>query len=462
MGLHEDIDEERKSLMPEAGLIRTFREYARGRQKGTLNPAQQRILRSLLGNRFCDNVCAMVLQELSNRLLLARFDVPDVRVEEALRDDWTRNHLPALSHLVHYSLFRDGIVAVGVSWAGDRAAYSRELWWDGKSGVFVFFDGDVPRMAVKDWTEKTTVYRTVYYPDHIERYRRNAAGWSPYRLMDDPPTGPIRWEDEAGAPLGVPIIPFANVNTPNDGDACSTTAQSDSRYGMSELDGGLLGLQDEINDFHRDLTAGGRFAGYQMLYATGYEPATDSLGQPEPLRVEPGAVFTNTNPDGQFGVLPAGSLAELERVLTIKLQAVSRKSSVPIHRIGADWPSGDALVQAEAPLTDRTKASGRGVGPSWASVAHLSTKLRNVYGRQGLNTDALIATVFEPAESRNPLIQAAIAATQAPYVSNREVLRLLGRSPEDIDRIEQERADERAMAQPTAMPVPDQRIEVTP
>src|SRR3712207_8958632 len=38
----------------------------------------------------------------------------------------------------------------------------------------------------------------------------------------------------------------------------------DTTYGISELDGGLLGLQDEINDVHRDITAAARFTGYQM------------------------------------------------------------------------------------------------------------------------------------------------------------------------------------------------------
>lgn len=452
MGLHDDIEAERSALMPEADALRTYRNYARGRQRATLNPAQQRILRSLLGNRFADNVCGMVLQQLANRLLLARFDVPDPAVEEALRDVWTRNHLPSLSHAVHYALFRDGITAVGVGWDGDRPVLSRELWWNGRAGMFVFFDGVAPRMAVKEWTEGKDVYRTVYYPDHIERFIRQDAGWRPYRLDTDPAEGAIRWETPAGEPLGVPVVPFANVNTPNDGDTeRGASVPSDSRYGMSELDGGLLGLQDEINDLHRDISAAGRFAGYQMLWATGYKAATDEQGNPMPLRVEPGAVFTNDNPHGAFGTLPAGSLAELERALEIKLQAVSRKSAVPMHQITGDWPSGEALIQAEAPLTDRTKASGRGVGPAWASVAHLSTKLINAFGRGALDLDALITSVFEPAEGRNPLILAEIATKRAPYVSNREVLRLLGYSPDDINRIEAERAVEHAASQVPAM-----------
>lgn len=445
MSLHDDIDEERKAAMPDAAMVARFRKYAKGDQRGTLTAAQQRILRSVLGNKFADNVCKMVLQQLSNRLLLARFDVPNRSVEMYLRDVWTLNHLPRLSYAVHYALFRDRAVAVGLDWTGERVQLVRELWWDGKQGTFVFLDSTgQPRMAVKEWSDKKQTYRVVYHPDRIERYRKNSNGWESFRLPSDPATGDLAWRDRDGSPLGVPFVPFFNTLEPTDDEP----SQGDDRYGASVLDGGLLGLQDEINDLHRDITAAARFVGYQMLWATGFSPVKDEQGNDIPLRVEPGAVFTNPDANGRYGTLPAGSLAELERALQIKLQAVSRQTGVPMYLIGGDWPSGDALIQAERALTDRIESAGRAVGPAWASVMHEATKLATVFGGQNLDLDGLITSVFQPAEGRNPLIQTQIAQARADFVSNREVLRILGYSPDDITRIEQERDAQRQQLSP--------------
>jgi hypothetical protein len=59
--IHDRIERERKAALPDAWKLRTFRDYTRGRQRGTLTREQYAALRSLLGNRFCDNVCKMIL-----------------------------------------------------------------------------------------------------------------------------------------------------------------------------------------------------------------------------------------------------------------------------------------------------------------------------------------------------------------------------------------------------------------
>lgn len=447
-GIHTQIEEARKDAMPWASTIKTFRQYARGRQRGTLTAAQQRILRSLLGNRFSDNVCAMVLEQLSNRLILARFEVEGAAsVEQWLRTWWTLNHMPTLSAQVHYAMLRDAVSAVSLGWNGERVVTERERWWNGTDGVFIFYDGSEPTWAVKEWKTKQGRRRTVWYPDHIERFIGVDGGWRAYRLPTDPQEGPIYWQDQARQPLGLPVVMFANVQTPADADD-DASKDGDPIYGASELDGGLLGLQDEINDIHRDITAAARFTGYQMMYATGVQPEQDDAGEEIPLRVEPGAVFQSQNADAKYGVLPPGSMAELERTLNIKLGAVSRRSSVPMHLFGGEWPSGEALIRAERPLIDKTENIGRFTGPGWASVAHKSARIANAYGQAGLDEAALITSVFMPAEGRDPITQAAIANARADYVSQREVLRLYGYSPERIDQIMAERAQEREQLGP--------------
>jgi hypothetical protein len=124
---------------------------------------------------------------------------------------------------------------------------------------------------------------------------------------------------------------------------------------------------------------------------------------------------------------------------------------VPQHLIAGDWPSGEALLRAEGPLADRAEALIRVVGPSWASVAHKATRLANTFGRAALNEQLLISSVFAPAERRDPLTRAQIATAEAPFVSRRETLRTLGRSPADIERIIAELKDEAAIKPPVTV-----------
>lgn len=441
--IHEEIEQRRKNDMPKPDMLIKFRQYARGRQRSTLNAAQGRILRGLLGNIFCDNVCNLVLGQQADRLLLARYEVASVEVEKFLRELWTLNHMAELAHQVHYSMFRDGVIAVGLGWNGERVVLTRELWWNGRKGLFVALDGEgKAEYAVKEWQEKGKKHRTIYYPDRIERYRKED-GWRPYRLPDDPQEGPIVWVDVQGNPLGVPFVVFANVVEPNDIDEGEKADEADPRFGVSELDGGLLGLQDEINDLHRDISANARFAGYQMIFATGTAVPSDEDGMQIPLRVEPGAIFHDKNPDAKFGVLPPGPIDSLYKTLQTKLEAVSRKSRVPMHQLGGVWPSGAALFRVERPLIKKTEATARSVGPAWASLAHMATTLANAFGGAGLNTEVLIGAVFMPSEGDDPEIIKAIVDARKDHVSNREILRIQGYSPEQIEQIEKELAEER-------------------
>lgn len=466
LSIHSMIEAERKATLPETPLIRRYRAYARGNQRGTLTAGQARILRGLLGNRFADNVCGMVLDQIAARLQLARFAVEGdeasaaaaAAVETALRQVWTLNQVPALAGAAHYAALRDGNHAIALAWEDGRVRLAREPWWDGTRGIFIAYDGlERPRYAVKDWQAPEGLRRTIWWPNRIERYLADGDGWRMINLPSDAEVlgeeallsgqgRPVPWTDREGRPLGIPVVHLACTERPNDGDADSPPAPA---YGTSVLGGGILGLQDEINDVQRDISAAARFAGYQMLWATGITPQRDAQGAPIPLIVEPGAFFSDENPEAAFGTLPAGSLAELERTLTIKLQAVSRQSAVPQHLIAGQWPSGEALLRAERPLSDRCEALIRVIGPAWASVAHRATVLINAFGGGQLDTSLLIAAVFAPAERRDPLTRAQIATAEAPFVSRRETLRTLGRSPSDIERILAELEAEGAQTAPT-------------
>lgn len=449
--IHARLERERIASQPDAALLRRFRAYALGQQRSTLNREQERILRSLLGNRFCDNVCKMVLLAATGRVQLVRFDVPSGPVATWLKDWWTRAQVPTLQGRVHWATLRDGNHAVALSWDRDKGAVrlTREPWWDGKQGLWLAYDTqDQPAYAVKEWRDPVAGWRRVlWWPNAIERYVQDGSGWKPFAL--DPTTpGSWRdaWVDRTGAPLGLPVVHFANAYLPADSD------ETDSSYGISELDGGVLGLQDEINDIHRDITSSARLAGFMQYYATGYQAERNDDGSiKDPLTVGPGYVWYNENPDGRFGTLPPGPMAELEAALRIKLQAVSRNTSTPLHLItGGDWPSGEALMRADKPLSNKAAAMCRSLGPAWASLAHKATLLATTFSNTALDTTALITAVFAPVDDPDTLQLAEQAQAIAPYVSEEEILRTLNYGP---DKITQIMAERRAAAPaPAALP----------
>ncbi|HYP21924.1 MAG TPA: phage portal protein [Chloroflexia bacterium] len=449
--VHTRLERERKAANPKPGLLRTFRKYARGDQKGTLTTKQQDILRGLTGNRFCDNVCKMVLLAATGRLQLARFEVADESVEKWLKAVWTLASMPLFSNQVHWAALRDGDHAVSLSWDNEKGQvrFSREKWWDGKSGIFIAYDAqDQPAYAVKEWTNaQGKLRRVIWWPDRIERYIADGEGWRPYALNAETPWQE-KWVDADEQPLGLPVVHFRNIYMPND----SSDDDADSSYGVSELDGGVLGLQDEINDVQRDLTSGGRYTGYQMLWGTGVTLDENPDGTKKALKVEPGAFFTSQNAQASYGTLPAGDLSQLERLLNVKLRAVSRMTSTPLHEItGDDWPSGEALLRADKPLVAKVTAIGGSFGPSWSSLMHKATLLANAFGAEGLNTDVLITAVFQAPDKSDGLTQSKIADGVSKHVSRREVLRVLGKGPEQQDQILKEIKEDKEAAQAMAV-----------
>jgi hypothetical protein len=135
-------------------------------------------------------------------------------------------------------------------------------------------------------------------------------------------------------------------------------------------------------------------------------------------------------------------LSQLKSALDTEHAALSTSTNVPSHVIAGDWPSGEALIQADRPLVDQAEELADNFGPAWASVMHKATEIANAFGKARLNPDALITTIFRPADKSDLLTMSAVASAVAPYVSNEEVLRILRYSPEKIKQIQSEKSDE--------------------
>lgn len=446
LGLHDIIDLDRRAAFPDPKVVIDYREYFRGNQKGTHTPAQAKLLHGVLGHPFCDNVCKKIITEKASRHELLGFKVDSEPVAAFLADLFIRNHLAALHHDVAVATLRDGNYALALRWQATdparpslgRVTMHREPWWDGTSGIFVAYGGDgQPEYAAKDWHERNAdgdmqKRRVVWFPDHFERYIEQGDGWRAFPLPIDPEgsNGIVPWVKRDGTPLGIPVIHFAN------------SSDDDSPYGASELAGGTLGSQDQINDLHLDITATARMTGYQMYTATGVVPERDDAGNPKALVVGPGQTLQSSNPDARFDVLAAGEVAPQKDALMAKKESLFLSTDVPLHIITGQWPSGTALLRSEMPLVADVNRFNNAVGPPWATLAHRSTEMANTFGEgDRLDESVMIVAEFAPPERLDALTLAEIDKAKADALLAREMLQdresliALGLTEEEADGI---------------------------
>lgn len=443
---HALIELERSFYDKENRRNERYREYARGEQPCTLTPEQEELLAGINGNDRADNVCHQIVAEAADRLELVGFEVPNAPVQAFLDELYIKNALADLQGEVHYDAARDGNVAVLVRFqpTGETAPYGRvvfdlEPWWDGIQGVFV-----APAMegkeayAVKDrivsgkgareslpiqtddkgqakvplissLSEGLRVRRYVYYDDRIERYERplnytivagsEDLGWTPYEDPLDPPrtlyVGGGRhilgWVKADGSPLHIPLVHFANAG------------RMLGIQGMSELSGGVLNFQDEINETQADLTAATRLTAFQILWMKGYTATRDPKYPseeryiPPVLKLQPGAFLHDTSESFEVGALPAGDITQILASYGCKLESVARSTRTPRHAItGGDWPSGEALERAERPSRAKAKRQAAKHGVSWATVMHRAVELANAFAKAGLDEGALIKPIWGP------------------------------------------------------------------
>lgn len=427
--LHDRIKRERDATSPDAANVPTYRLYAQGEQTLTLTADQKKALGRASGVGYSDNVADMVISAWSSRLTLTGYTADDPAVQAFLDGFYLRNELGDLSYDINYATGRDGNHAVMLRWLDEvtatrpsvgpdgteietalirgagRVTAHAEDWWDGKFGVWVAYDDrGRPAYAVKDaevWMEQLDgpaikrERRTVYFPDHMERFIKEGSGWRPYSLEGEPENGRVDWTKRDGSPLGIPVVHF---KFPRYGRR---------RYGWSELSGGFLGNQDQINDIQMDVTQAAKLLGFAILTATGATFAKTPV-------VQPGTMLHTENADARFGNIPAGDIGQLKDAHGIKLSTIARMSATPIHVItGGDWPAGIALVQAEKPLIAKVFRLAKTIGPSHQEVAHRGTEIANAFGLEALSETAQITAIFADPEQLDQLAQAEVIKARA-------------------------------------------------
>lgn len=442
--LHQKIEHDRKVSLPEGASwedVKTYRRYDRGIQGTTLSPSQQRMLRGLLGRNFADNVVHKIVFEHANRVTLLSFEVEDTAVKKHLDEFCIKNAMPDLSADADYAVVRDGNHALGLRWhdGQQRVIAGRERFWDGTNGVFFNYGDDgLLEYAVKEWEFDGDKYRTVFWDDRIERYINRIGTWERRQLPSDD-TWPMPWVKRDGSPLHIPLVHLAGIS------------DDDTKYGASIMAGGVLGLQDDINDIQRDITIAARMTAYQMYYATGV-----TSGDDDDIEVGPGMMLQNESPDAKYGVLAAGDLSQIIKGHDVKLQTISYNTATPLHLItGGNWPSGEALLRSEMPLNQSSERLVNSIQPSWTTFAHREVEIHNTFSSDpNLNEDVMITAKFAPTDKKDEMALTEVESRKLDVLlklqslgfSTEYIMQKYGLTPSEVAKVMDQKLDEQAAA----------------
>jgi hypothetical protein len=240
----------------------------------------------------------------------------------------------------------------------------------------------------------------------------------------------------------VPLVPFIN-------------RRSRRPEGFAEHED-VLSNQNRINLSLIYLIAAMRYGAFRQRWAAGLEvdedPITGKAIQPFQLDIR--KLWTTADPEVRFGEFSATDLVPYVRAVESAVQDLAAISRTPPHYlIGAVINvSGDALKAAETGLVAKVRDRQRAFGESWEQTMRLAFR---VLGDERRANEYDAETLWRDPESRS-LAELADAAVkkQAAGVPWRQRMEDMGYTPQQIDRMEIDRAADALNATPATEPQP--------
>lgn len=385
---------------------------------------------------FADNLCAVVVDIVADRLQVVGFTCEDgdESVGEFAALLWRANRMDRRAGEVHSESLRAGD-AYMIIWP-DASGVPR-FYPQMAASCTVAYDVEMPGEIIKAaklwYLSDDKLWRlNLYYPDRIEKYGLAAT-------QADFPTGAnftaYKVAGEAWPlvnPWGrVPLFHFAN-NAPT------------GQLGRSEL-ADVIPLQDALNKAVSDMLVAMEFVALPQRWVTGLDVDIDeSTGRPRSPFV-PGAdrIWSVAAPDARFGEFSAANLVQFIAVQEAFRTEIARVSRTPLHHLmptAAEFPSGEAMKVAEQPLLSKIKDRQVAWGNVWEDIMVLALTMTGQSPTGGLACNWVDPTPRNIQEQ----LQAALLKQQLG-VSNAQLLRELGYTPDEIATFAAERATEGAV-----------------
>jgi hypothetical protein len=384
------------------------REYYDGDQDVRLTDRQRQYLGFEKGGEFCLNYCGDVVDSVVERLQIKSFAAPEQAVSEWTTKTWMLNRMDAGQRNVHAGAVLDGEHFMIVDWDATTRRirfYPHPRYTDpsvegtGFGCKAHYPDGDSSQemeFASKRWTETTvdeskqrrTLQRmTLYYPDRIEKYVMGKGGeW--VEFSEPGQAWPVRWVDQAGKPLGIPVIHFRNPAL------------------RSELWNAFY-VQDAINKTALDLLAAGDTAGFRILFAHGWlattdgkDPASDGSNL---FKIAPGQIIGSPAADAGLDAIEPTDLSKLEDVLNGWIMRLAQVTGTPVSRfqMTKQIAAEGTLKQQESKLIAKVEDRQVTFGNAWEDCLDVARRMANTFGAAGLDEEAQIESQWNPAAVRD-------------------------------------------------------------
>lgn len=453
-----------------AAKVKSLRAYYDGDHPVMLTERQKEYLGPLLtgfsdtdtlGNvthdypfEFAHNVAKTVVDMVKDRLRVEGFTVngasagelgedgsiaglsPDEAAAALMWQWWNDNRMDAQQSRLYKRALRDGLTYVMVDYdaENDRPRLTLHELDDGTTGIVLHrdpTDANVVLCVTRyfytfDPLKPGTTGRerkNVYLPGEIRKYIRGVAGAWEQHLDDGDTTWPLSWVDRMGKPLGPAVIEF-----------------QDPDGGMIA---GIVGLQNALNKSWLDLLAAADTSGFPVLVAEydeakmGTDADDDDLTDADELRVAPGRMVEVFG--GKVKRLEGSNMSQMIDTVWTIVSAVGTVSRLPQHDMkpipGVDFPSGEALKQAETGLVTKAEERQLVFGQSWADVMALAWRVQETFSQQKMPTlkRMNIDVTWKDAQTRMEKTEAEVAQIHAALnVPDAAVWQKLGYTPEQI------------------------------
>lgn len=404
------------AVKADESIVVLARKYHNGDQDTYMSTRVMEFLKLHTSVRkFNLNVCRTITLAVKDELSVSGFNTTEVADATGIKiqakwawDLWIQAHLNAVQAEVHESALADRETFLIIDWdylklrprlTHNYKYTSVDVGGDGQ-GVWMLYENDDVNQpatcAIKQWTQivtdsdtgRETSYqrRTIYYPDHIEKWSYDA-GWQHYKEPRTDPAippepWPIPWTNSTGLPLGIPVIHFRNVNlTPEAWDA--------------------IPLQDAINKTLIDILASNDLTAFQMLAALGWYPTTD--GEPPTangsnlLKVGPGQFIGTKDPRGKIQVIEGADPTPLVNTLKDLVLMAAQITSTPTSRFTTTKLIASQETLKEQNLQLKKKAQDRRIlfGDAWEMCMETARKVANTFGSAGLDETISFTTIWK-------------------------------------------------------------------
>lgn len=363
---------------------------------------------------------------------------------------WQENAMDADADLVHYGALSQRRAFVLVEKGDDgRPLLSHET---PRQVAVEHAQGNRRKLAAglklwrDDWTGQTKA--TLWTPDKVFHFTTKSqapsfSGRAATLQQWDALSLPNATDGTERNELGmVPLVPFIN-------------RRNRRPEGFAEHED-VLSIQNRINLSLINLIAAMKYGAFRQRWAAGLEVDEDPVtGQKiQPFQLDIRKLWTTENPETQFGEFAATDLKPYVAAVESAVQDLAAISRTPPHYLLGQVVnvSGQALTAAETGLVSKVKDRQRAFGESWEQVMRLAFR---VLGDETRATAWSAETLWQDAESRtvSELADAAVkkASAGVPWRQRMEDMQY---TPQQIDRMEIDRAADALNATPTSDPQP--------